>query len=63
MVDLVERLSEAASAVIERQRDDIERDGRTLRGLTIELTLGSAKAIDATCYLERRMRIGARSER
>lgn len=60
MTDLVQRLTEAASAAIANERPSLEHRSETVRGLTIELTLtGAGKLVHATAYVERRTSAGA----
>lgn len=55
MTDLTDRLARAAVAAIEDIRADLERDPASIRGLTVELTLGPDGGLaDAISYVERR---------
>ena len=55
MLDLVERLTEASRLAIENERPSLEHRPETVRGLTIELTIGKTGQLgEAVCYVERR---------
>jgi hypothetical protein len=62
--DLVAKLTEAAAAAIENERPSLEHRPETVKGLTIELTLGGHGEISqAVVYLERRTKGPALLER
>jgi hypothetical protein len=53
--DLVTRLTEAATAAIENERQALGYRPETIRGLTVEVTLGPSGGLkDAIVYIERR---------
>jgi len=53
--DLVTRLTEAATAAIENERQALGYRPETIRGLTFEVTLGKAGGLaDVVVYVERR---------
>ncbi len=53
--DLEERLVRAAEAAIRDLRPDLERDPASIRGVTIELTIGPGGGLaDAVSFVERR---------
>jgi hypothetical protein len=59
-VDLVARLTEAATAAIANERPSLEHRPETIRGLTVEVTLGKAGGLsDVIVYIERRTASGA----
>ncbi len=55
MSDLLTRLQAAASAALADLRPDLEREPQTIRGVTIEITLGPGGGLaDAVSFVERR---------
>jgi len=56
--DLVTRLTEVASAAIANERPALEHRPETIRGVTVEITLGKAGGlVDAIVYVERRTKV------
>ncbi len=59
MSDLVARLTDAATAAIRNERPALEHRPETIRGVTVEITLGKAGGlVDAVVYVERRTNVG-----
>lgn len=55
MKSLADKVLAAVVAAVEDVRPDLERDSRSIRGVTVEVTLTTNGAInDALTYLERR---------
>lgn len=52
--NIVQQFTEAAAAAIAEQAPDLERDPDSVRGLTLELAVARNRAIEASCFLERR---------
>jgi hypothetical protein len=60
MSDLLARLQEAAAAAIANERPSFEHEPRSIRGVTIELTVGAAGELgQCIVYVERRTSAGA----
>ena len=58
MSDLVQRLTEAATAAIANERPALEHRPDTIRGVTVEVTLGKAGGLaDVVVYVERRTKV------
>ena len=61
MIDLVERLQEAAAAAIADERPSLEYDQHHVTGICIELEIANGGAvIDGRCWVERRVKAGRR---
>ena len=55
MSDLVQRLTDVAASTIESDRPSLEHRPETIRGPTVEITLGKAGGLaDPVVYVERR---------
>jgi hypothetical protein len=64
LTDLVTRLQEAALASIEDLRPDLERDPSSVRGVTVEITVGPAGGLkDCVAFVEKRKSAGALMDR
>src|SRR6266498_3825382 len=58
--DLVEKLTEAATAAIRNERPSLEHQPETVKGLTVEIVVGKdGRPGDVVVYLERRTQGGA----
>ena len=57
--DLLTRLHAAATAALDDLRPDLERDPASVRGVTIEITIGPGGGLaDAVSYVVRRKQVG-----
>ena len=60
MTDLVQRLTDAATAAIENERPSLEHPVGKVAGVTIELVIdGAGQVREAVAYVERRTQGGA----
>jgi hypothetical protein len=63
MSDLVQRLTEAAAAVIANERPTLEHRPEQVKGITLKLELSRAgDVVGATCYVWRRYAVRRRHE-
>lgn len=63
MPDLIDRLAEAATNVIENERPGLSYDPQHIKSVVIELDVSSGGVHDARVYLERRGRLLRRADK
>ena len=58
---LIEKLITAAAEAIQNERPSLDHDPGRVRGVVLDLAIGPGQSISGSCYVEKRLKLGARS--